>query len=98
MISRCATDLEREQFYRLVFEFADIFAQDGEIDRTRKIKHSIHTGNAQPSQKSPTVPETGDAETAHRDAGEGCDTTVTKSMGITCGTSAEKRWEDTLLH
>ena len=51
MIDQCAADLERdhkEQFAQLVFEFADIFAEDGELGRTSKIKHSIHTGDAQP--------------------------------------------------
>ena len=55
MIERCAADLEgdhKEQFSQLVFEFADIFAEDGEIGRTSKIKHSIHTGNAQPIRQS----------------------------------------------
>ena len=51
MIDRCAVDLERdhkERFTQLIFEFADIFAEDGELGRTSKIKHSIHTGDAQP--------------------------------------------------
>ena len=37
MIDRCAVDLERdhkEQFTKLVFEFADIFAEDGKLGRT----------------------------------------------------------------
>ena len=51
MIDKCAADLEKEQkeqFAQLVFEFTDIFADDGELGRTSKIKHSIHTGDAQP--------------------------------------------------
>ena len=51
MVNRCAVDLERdhkEQFTQLVFEFADIFAEDGELGGTSKINHSIHTGDAQP--------------------------------------------------
>ena len=51
MIDRCAVDLERdhkERFTQLVLEFANIFAEDGELGRTSKIKHSIHTGDAQP--------------------------------------------------
>ena len=31
-----------------MFEFADIFTEDGELGQTSKIKHSIHTGDAQP--------------------------------------------------
>lgn len=51
MVNWCAVDLERdhkEQFTQLVFEFADIFAEDGELGQTSKIKHSIHTRDAQP--------------------------------------------------
>ena len=51
MIDRCAADLEKEQeeqFAQLVFEFADILAEDGEFGRTSKIKYYIHTGDAQP--------------------------------------------------
>ena len=51
MIDRCAANLEKEhkeQFAQMVFEFTDIFAEDGKLGRTSKIKHSIHTGDAQP--------------------------------------------------
>ena len=51
MIGVRAVDFERdhkERLTQLVFEFADIFAEDGEFGQTSKIKHSIHTGDAQP--------------------------------------------------
>ena len=51
MIGKCVANLQkdhREQLSQLVLEFADIFAIDGELGRTSKIKHSIHTGDAQP--------------------------------------------------
>ena len=51
MAEKCADDLndgQREQFSQLLLEYADIFAEDGELGRTNKIKHSIHTGDAQP--------------------------------------------------
>ena len=52
MINRCEAELggtsHKDQFVQLVFEFADIFTDDGELGRTNKIKHSIHTGDAQP--------------------------------------------------
>ena len=51
MAEKCADDLndgQREQFSQLLLEYVDIFAEDGELGRTNKIKHSIHTGDAQP--------------------------------------------------
>ena len=55
MIEKCAGDLERaqrEQFLQLVLEYADIFAEDGELGRTNKLKHAINTGEAQPIRQS----------------------------------------------
>ena len=51
MVESCASDLtevEKERFLQLLLEYADIFAEDGELGRTDKIKHNIDTGNAQP--------------------------------------------------
>ena len=51
MVERCASDLtevEKERFLQLLLEYADIFAEDGELGRTDKIKHNIVTGDAQP--------------------------------------------------
>ena len=51
LIDRGAANLEidhKEQIAQLMFEFADVFAEDGKLGRTSKIKHSIHTDEAQP--------------------------------------------------
>jgi len=46
MAEMSADDLSRDQ--KLVLEYADIFAEDGELGRTNKMKHLINTGDARP--------------------------------------------------
>ena len=51
MAEKCAGDLtphQRDEFMRLVWEYRDVFAEDGVIGRTNKVKHSIATGDARP--------------------------------------------------
>lgn len=46
IVEGCAsqlTEVEKEQFLQLLLEYADIFAKEGELGRTDKIKHNIDT-------------------------------------------------------
>jgi len=49
MAEMSADDLSRDQ--KLVLEYADIFAEDGELGRTNKMKHLINAGDARPIQQ-----------------------------------------------
>ena len=49
MMEKCASDLgaeQKEQLLQLLIEFADIFADEGELGRTDRITHNIDTGSA----------------------------------------------------
>ena len=52
MVERSTSDLtadEKEELYRLLLEYADVFAESSvELGRTSLIKHSIDTGNEHP--------------------------------------------------
>ena len=51
MVEKCASDLgaeQKEQLLQLLIEFADIFADEGELGRTDRIMHNIDTGSAPP--------------------------------------------------
>ena len=51
MVEKCASDLgaeQKEQLLQLLIEFADIFADEGELGRTDRITHNIDTGSAPP--------------------------------------------------
>ncbi len=55
MVEKCASDLgveQREQLLQLLIEFADIFAEEGELGRTDRITHNIDTGSAPPIRQS----------------------------------------------
>ena len=44
---------EREQFFMLLTEYADVFAfSESDLGRTSKLKHQIHTGNAPPVRQA----------------------------------------------
>ena len=46
IVEGCAshlTEVEKEQFLQLLLEYADIFAKEGKLGRTDKIKHNIDT-------------------------------------------------------
>ena len=51
MVEECASNLavdQKEQLFQLLLEYADIFADEGELGRTDRITHSIKTGSAPP--------------------------------------------------
>jgi len=48
---------QKEQLSQLVLEYADIFAKDGELGQTNKIKHLINTGDAECFTLSMSSPE-----------------------------------------
>ena len=51
MVEKCASNLavdQKEQLYQLLLEYADIFADKGELGHTHRITHSIDTGSASP--------------------------------------------------
>ena len=51
MVEECASNLavdQKEQLFQLLLEYADIFADEGELGRTDRITHSIETGSAPP--------------------------------------------------
>ena len=44
---------EREQFFMLLTEYADVFAfSESDLRRTSKLKHQIYTGNAPPVRQA----------------------------------------------
>ena len=54
MVEKCASNLgaeQKEQLLQLLIEFADIFADEGELGRTDRITHNIDTGSAHHSKK-----------------------------------------------
>ena len=76
---KCASDLgaeQKEQLLQLLIEFADIFADEGELGHTDRITHNINTGSA-PLIRQPvrSVPEGGTQRPACR-RGEGCSSTI----------------------
>ena len=51
MVEKCASDLtveQKDQLFRLLLEYADIFADEGELGRTDRITHQIDMGSAPP--------------------------------------------------
>ena len=51
MVEKCACDLtseQKEQLFQLLLEYANIFADEGELGRTNRITHHINTGSAPP--------------------------------------------------
>ena len=83
MVEKCASDLgaeQKEQLLQLLIEFADIFADEGELGRTDRITHNIDTGSAppirQPVPQSTSVPEGGTQRPACRHGEEGCSSTI----------------------
>ena len=55
MIEKCAESLtteEKDEFVQLVLEYEDVFAEDGQLGRTSKVKHSITTGDARPIRQA----------------------------------------------
>lgn len=49
LVERCAdgrTGPQKQQLLQLLLEFSDVLAEDGELGRTKRIQHSIDTGNA----------------------------------------------------
>ena len=51
MVEKCASNLavdQKEQLFQLLLEYADIFADEGELGHTDRITHSIDTGSALP--------------------------------------------------
>jgi hypothetical protein len=54
-MEKCASDLgveQREQLLQLRIEFADIFAEEGELGHTDRITHNINSGSAPPIRQS----------------------------------------------